>query len=199
MKNESAIQSQFGGAPLLKLTSTCASKYVWNRKAGFVESKPERPPSPKMVCGQVTLEPVVSNVPLSWVPPCTSFAFAGFTDRLWNCSVWSPLFRLVYDVGARDKSCLQRLSAGSIRLRPSQRLEMSVNVPSDRIRPPSEPSKYWFGLFGFTANACWSGCRPTCDASVPSVPSGRSAASVSSVNVLPPSVDRRTARAFESW
>src|SRR5256885_11060745 len=123
-------------------------KYVWNRNAGFVESNPERPPSPKIVCGHVTDEPVVSKVPLSCVPPCTSFAFAGFTDRLWNCSVWSPLFRLVYEVGARDNSCLQRLRFGSIRFRPSQRLEMSVNVPSDRISPPSEPSKNWFGLFG---------------------------------------------------
>src|SRR5213595_1696958 len=116
-------------------------KYVWNRKAGFVGSKPERPPSPKMVCGHVTDEPVVSNVPLSCVPPCTFFAFAGFTDRLWNCKVWSPLFKLVYSVGARDRSCLHRLSAGSASPRPSQRLEMSVNVPFDRIRPPSEPSK----------------------------------------------------------
>src|SRR6266404_6717405 len=189
MKNESAIQSQFGGAPLLKLTSTCASKYVWNRKAGFVESKPERPPSPKMVCGHVTDEPVVSKVPLSCVPPCTSFAFAGFTDRLWNCKVCRPLFRLVHDVGARDKSCWHRARLTRPSPRPPQRLEMSVNVPSDRIRPPSEPSKNWLGLFGFTTKACWSGCRPTCDASVPSVPSGRSAASVSSVNVLPPSVD----------
>src|ERR1700737_4822635 len=157
MKNESAIQSQLGGAPSLKLTSTCASKYVWNRKCGFVESKPERPPSPKIVCGHVTEEPVVSNVPLSCVPPCTFFGLAGFTDRLWNCRVCSPSFRLVHVVGARDKSCLQRLSAGSVRPRPSQRLEMSVNVPSDRIRPPSEPSKNWFGLFGFTTKACWSG------------------------------------------
>src|SRR5438874_2798675 len=132
-------------------------KYVWNRKAAFVGSKPERPPSPKMVCGHVTEEPVVSNVPLSCVPPCTSFAFAGLTDRLWNCKVCRPLFRLVHVVGARAKSCLQRLSAGSESPRPSQRLEMSVNVPSDRIRPPSEPSKNWLGLFGLVTNACWSG------------------------------------------
>src|SRR5205807_10605009 len=120
-------------------------------------SKPESAPSPSIVCGHVTLEPVVSKVPLSWVPPCTSLAFAGFTDRLWNCSVWSPLFRLVYDVGARDKSCWQRARDAPLRPTRPQRLEMSVNVPSDRIRPPSEPSKYWFGLFGLTANACWSG------------------------------------------
>src|SRR2546430_16803678 len=126
-------------------------KYVWNRKAALVGSKPERPPSPKIVCGHVTEEPVVSNVPLSWVPPCTSLAFAGFTDRLWNCRVCRPLFRLVHVVGARDNSCLQRLSSVAERPpRPSQRLEISVNVPSDRIRPPSEPSKNWFGLFGFT-------------------------------------------------
>src|SRR6266446_7507017 len=140
-KSGSDIKSQLAGAPSWKLTSAFRPKYVWNRKSGFVASKPESPPSPKIVCGQVTAEPVVSNVPLSCVPPCTSFAFAGFTERLWNWRVCSPLFRLVQVVGARDKSCLQRLSDGSERPRPSQRPEISVNVPSDRIRPPSEPSK----------------------------------------------------------
>src|SRR5262245_3002926 len=159
--NGSAIQSQFGGLPSLKLTSTCAEKYVWKRKDGFVASKPERPPSPKMVCGQTTLDPVVSNVPLSCVPPCTSFEFPGLTERLWNCSVCRPLFRLVYEPGAADSSCLHRLKFGSTRLRPSHLAEMSTSVPSERMSPPSSPSQYCSGLFGFTTSACWSGCRPS--------------------------------------
>ena len=62
---------------------------------------------------------------------------------------------------------LTAIKSAPLRPRPSQRLEMSVNVPFDRIRPPSDPSKNWFGLFGLKANACWSGCRPSCEASVP--------------------------------
>ena len=34
-----------------------------------------------------------SKVPLSWVPPCTSWSGRfGFTDTLWNWSVERPLF-----------------------------------------------------------------------------------------------------------
>ena len=35
----------------------------------FVTLKPDWPPSPYMICGQTTADPVVSNVPLSCVPP----------------------------------------------------------------------------------------------------------------------------------
>src|SRR6266545_2979721 len=147
--------------------------------------------SPVIVCGQTTFEPEVSNVPLSCVPPWTFFAFAGFTDRLWNCSVCRPLFRLVYAPGTADSSCLQRLRLGSVRPRPSQRDEMSTSVPSDRIRPPSEPSQNCSGLLGLTTSRCWSGCTPLWLESSPV------ASSVRSVNVSPPSCERSTARAFE--
>jgi hypothetical protein len=35
--------------------------------------------------------------------------------------------------------------------------DVSANVPSVRITPPSEPSKIWVGFDGLTTIACWSG------------------------------------------
>src|SRR5215471_1587286 len=56
--------------------------------------KPDWPPSPYMICGHVTAEPRVSNVPLSCVPPCKCLGLSGATERLWNWSVDRVLFML---------------------------------------------------------------------------------------------------------
>src|SRR3954469_12719726 len=104
-------------------------KYVWNRNAGFAASKPDMPPSPPTVSGQTTLEPLVSNVPLSCVPPCTFFEFAGLTDRCWNCSVCSPLFMLVYAPGTAESSDLHWASAAPDSGRESHRDDVSTSVP----------------------------------------------------------------------
>ncbi len=127
---------------------------MWNRNASLDASKPESPPSPKIVCGHVVVEPCVSNVPLSCVPPWMFFELRGFTERLWNCSVWRPLFRLVYVLGTADSSCWQRVSSEPTSPRPEHRLEALASVPLDSIRPPSEPSQYCSGLFGFVISAC---------------------------------------------
>src|SRR3954447_4742912 len=98
------------------------------------------PPSPPTVCGQTTLEPLVSKVPLSCVPPWTFFEFAGLTDRNMNWSVCRPLFRLVYEPGTAERSDLQVASEPPERRgRESQRDDVSTSVPSERMRPPSEP------------------------------------------------------------
>src|SRR4051812_2136675 len=165
-------------------------KYVWNRNAGFAASKPDMPPSPPTVCGQTTEEPLVSNVPLSCVPPCTFFEFAGFTDRCWNCSVCRPLFMFVYAPGTAESSDLHCGSCAAVRWRESHRADVSTRVPSDRIRPPSEPSMNWSGLPGMVTSACWSGCRPFGVV-------GDVASCVRSVQCSPPSRESSTARAFE--
>src|SRR2546430_12644697 len=75
--------------------------------------------------------------------------------------VESPLLRLSRRVGTCDRSCWQ--SARSSPLSPRNVVhcdEMSLKVPSDRTRPPSEPSKKRPGLLGLTTNPCWSGCIP---------------------------------------
>src|SRR4051812_47224434 len=113
-----------------------------------------------MVCGHTTEEPMVSKVPLSCVPPCTSFGLAGFTDKLWNCKVFRPLLRLVHRDGTADSSHLHCCRSDPLRPRLSQRAEVSLNVPSDRMTPPSEPSQTCSGLFGLATRVCWSGCRP---------------------------------------
>src|SRR5438105_2254457 len=90
----------------------------------------------------------------------TFFTLAGFTDRLWNWIVFRPLFRLVSVVGTADSSCLQRMSESPESPRESQREDVSLRVPSERMTPPSEPSQNCTGLFGFTTSACWSGWMP---------------------------------------
>src|ERR671937_2325701 len=117
-----------------------------------------------MICGQRSVEPYVWNVPLSCVPPITLSTLAGLTDRLWNWRVFSPLFRLVSVVGTADSSCLHRASLSAafvpVNVRESQRDDVSLSVPSERMTPPSEPSQNCRGLLGFTTSACWSGWRP---------------------------------------
>src|SRR5262249_61885723 len=64
-------------------------------------------------------------------------------------------------VGTGDKSWWE--SARSSPVSPRMFVhceEMSANAPSERTRPPSEPSKKSPGLLGLTTNPCWSGCIP---------------------------------------
>ena len=89
----------------------------------------------------------------------------------------------------------QLLAARQIGVRPGRVRysvhEMFLSVPSDSIRPPSEPSKNCSGFPGTVISACWSGWSPCgCVVDV--------ASSVRSVNVLPPSCESRTARPFET-
>ena len=117
----SPIQFQSAMSPLLKFTSGVALKKVWKRKAGSPTSKPDWPPSPIIVFSHLVGLPGVCHVPLSCVPPCSTLTLNGLTERLWNCSVDSPLFMPVSLLGTRDSSCLQRAScAGLTRPRWSQ-------------------------------------------------------------------------------
>src|SRR5215510_6015275 len=110
-----------------------------------------------MICGQTTYPPVVSNVPLSCVPPIRFFGSNRLTERLWNCSVESRLFRLYRYVGTRESSCWQSVSPPPESPRAAHWDETSAKAPLERIRPPSEPSKNILGLLGLTTSACWSG------------------------------------------
>src|SRR5439155_26490460 len=94
-----------------------------------------------MICGQTFVDPVVSNVPLSCVPPIRFFGSNALTDRLWNCSVESVLFRSNRNVGTRESNCWQSVKFPSVRPRDAHSEEMSAKAPLDRIKPPSEPSK----------------------------------------------------------
>src|SRR5215510_10717006 len=92
-----------------------------------------------MIWGQTTAEPVVSSVPLSCVPPWTCFGLSGATERLWNWSVESPLFRLKSFEGTADSNCRHVARLKGLRGRLLHCGEMSENVPLDRTSPPSEP------------------------------------------------------------
>src|SRR5512139_1537301 len=102
-------------------------------------SKPDWPPSPIIVFSHLTGLPVDSHVPLSCVPPWTSFTLNGFTDRLWNWSVDSPLFMLSSFDGIAESICLQRSSAAPVKplFGSSHQEERSTNSPLERITPPS--------------------------------------------------------------
>src|SRR5438552_6897369 len=93
-----------------------------------------------MICGHTTAEPVVSNVPLSCVPPCRCLELSAATERLWNCRVERPLFRLYRYEGTAESICwhVARSSPLSPRGLPHCD-EMSVKIPLDRTNPPSEP------------------------------------------------------------
>src|ERR687887_2941805 len=116
-----------------------------------------------MFCGQVFWShagSLFAQVPLSCVPPCTSHGFDGLIETLMNWSVFRFRSRCVIRFGTFDSSRPQfvRLAAPSNgRSFELQRPERSPNVPSVRMMPPSEPSKIWVGLDGFTTIACWSG------------------------------------------
>src|SRR5713101_4194283 len=154
MKNGSPIQFQSARSPPLKFTSGSGPAKVWNRNRELATSNPERPPSPKMVCVHFCGFPVDSQVPLSCVPPWTSLTLRGFTERLWNCSVLSPLFKLVSKVGTRERSCWQRAKAVADNPREFQLAETSAKDPLERMTPPSDDSQNWNGLFGLVTRRC---------------------------------------------
>src|SRR5438552_19213731 len=78
---------------------------------------------------------------------------------------------------------------------------MFEKAPSERTRPPSEPSKNRPGLVGLTTNPCWSGCIPfgAIGLGWQQLPGGVGlvvASHVMSVNDAPASVEERTPRRF---
>src|ERR1700687_2445361 len=114
-----------------------------------------------MVWFQTLRLPVYSQVPLSWVPPCSSpVGFCGLAARCWNCSVLSPLFRLKSRVGIAERSLPQVVWLAG----PMERLahwdDASTYAPLERTRPPSDPSNQTFGFPGRNTSACWSGWMP---------------------------------------
>src|SRR5262249_26367778 len=125
------------------------------------------------------------------------------TETLWNWMVESPLFMLWRCFGTRDRSCWQskRSSPLSVVRRVVHCDEMFLKLPSERTRPPSEPSKKRSGLFGLTTNACWSGCIPTGATGLawqqlPGGVGGVVESHVMSLNDAPASVEERTPRPF---
>src|SRR5919197_852967 len=116
-----------------------------------------------MFCGQLFWShsgSLLAHVPLSCVPPWISQGFDGLIETLMNWSVFRFLSMCVIRFGTLDNSRPQfaRLAAPSSgRSFELQRAERLPNVPSVRMTPPSEPSKIWVGLDGFTTIVCWSG------------------------------------------
>src|SRR4029453_14967248 len=144
-----------------------------------------------MICGQTTADPVVSNVPLSCVPPIRFLESNGLTDRLWNCSVDRPLFKLNRCEGTRESSCWHNVKPFPVRPRAAHCAETSVKSPLERMSPPSEPSKNKYGLPGCVTIACWSGWMPF-------GVSGDEASQLMSVKLAPASVDSKTPRLFDT-
>src|SRR5580704_1680657 len=141
MKKVSDTQFQSDVSPFVKFTSISGPVLVWKRKDELPISKPDWPPSPKIVCTHFSIFEVTSQVPLSCVPPCRSFTLNGFTDRLWNCNVVNPLLMLVSLVGTRESSCWQQVSTAPDNDLDAQFAEISVTCPLERIVPPSEDSQ----------------------------------------------------------
>src|SRR4051812_35906096 len=154
------MMTHHAGSPFRELPSFACPKKVLKRMAGLLELKPDCPPSPQIVIGHTTPEPPVSQVPLSCVPPWMFFGSVGLTEKLWNWSVDSPLFRLVSFPGTRDSSCWQSARLAPVSPRVAHSAEVSTNSPLERTRPPSEPKKATFGFDGTVTIACWSGCIP---------------------------------------
>src|SRR6202158_5427738 len=116
-----------------------------------------------MVWFQTLRLPVYSQVPLSCVPPCSSpVGFCGLAARCWNCSVFSPLFRLKSCVGMAERSRRQVLMLLPVGKSPrwSHWDDASTYAPLERTRPPSDPSNQTFGFPGRNTSACWSGWMP---------------------------------------
>src|SRR5512138_3676496 len=106
-----------------------------------------------MICGHTTAEPVVSYVPLSCVPPCRCFGLSPATEKLWNCSVDNPLFRLNRCFGTRESNCLHAVICEPESPRSSHWYETSLKSPLDRTMPPSDPEKNMYGLSGCVTSA----------------------------------------------
>src|SRR5205823_14863078 len=119
-----------------------------------------------MTCGQVVWlfwGLLFDDVPLSCVPPCTSFGFDGLMATLMNWSVSKLRLMCVIVVGTLDNIRPQfvRLAIPSSgRSFELHREDRSPNVPSVRTTPPSEPLKICVGFDGLTMIACWSGWIP---------------------------------------
>src|SRR5262245_17397773 len=153
------MMTHFVGSAFWKLASWFCPKNELNRTAELAELKPDWPPSPYTICGQTCAEPYVSNVPLSWVPPWRCFGLYAATERLWNCSVESPLLTSTRTVGTADSNCLHSARLAPVSGRESHCDEMSAKSPLDRMRPPSPPKIAAFEP-GISTMACESGCWP---------------------------------------
>src|SRR5437762_4700817 len=116
--------------------------------------------------------------------------------------VESPALRLRRCAGTCDKSCWQSARSSPVSPRTFAHCEeISENAPSERTRPPSEPSKNSPGLLGLTTNPCWSGCIPFGETGLgwQQLPGGVVVvveSHVMSVNDAPASIERRTPRPF---
>src|SRR5512136_148595 len=144
-----------------------------------------------IVFSHLTGLPSDSQVPLSCVPPWRTFTLNGLTERLWNWSVGSPLFRLSSLDGIAESICRHRSSDAPLspRLGSSHHDDRLTSSPLERITPPSLVSMNWNGLPGTVTIECWSGCSPLgCNGSAPS--------KVMSVPLTPASVERTTPRLF---
>src|ERR1044071_2099535 len=151
-------------------------------------SNDDTPPSPYIVWPHVWLPAVPSQVPLSCVPPWTSFGFRGFTDSVWNCSVDRPVLRLSMCVGILASELWHAASDRAPSPRVAQTSEPSTSDPLERTTPPSEPSKNCSGFDGFVTSACWSGWIPFC------VPLPAVLSAVWSYQCAPASSESRTVR-----
>src|SRR6187551_2929362 len=101
------MTTHFDGSPPRKFASFAWPVNWLKRMSGLTALKPDWPPSPQMSMFHTTLDPVVDHVPLSCVPPMMFFGSCGLTEKLWNWSVDSPLFRLKMYDGTRERSCWQ--------------------------------------------------------------------------------------------
>src|SRR5437899_10951150 len=107
-----------------------------------------------MICGQICVEPLYWNVPLSCVPPCSRFfGCCALTERLWNCSVLTPRFIEISWFGTRESSDWQSAVSAASRPRDAHLDETSASWPSERMSPPSDPAKERYGLPGTVASA----------------------------------------------
>src|SRR5205814_9353172 len=94
-------------------------------------------------------EPLYWNVPLACVPPCRRLdGFCRLAERLWNCSVDSPLFMLTSWFATLLSKLLHSAVSAAFSPRVSHLYEMSTRLPSERTTPPSEPTMNCSGLPG---------------------------------------------------
>src|ERR1700730_724547 len=158
---------------------------------GLARSVPERPPSPPTDSNQLFGEPLQAQVPLSWVPPITSWrGLLGLIDTCWYCSVARPAFKVKIRVGMAFSHIWQstRFAPAFFRLGSVQVPEVSANRPLVRTTPPSEPTNAMSGFEEANTMACWSGCMPS---------GGDWVSFVMSVKLSPPSTERWMVRPFD--
>ncbi len=153
------MMTHFEGSPPWKFASFAWPVNWLKRRFGFAALKPDCPPSPQTSMFQTVPDPVVDQVPLSCVPPMMFFGSCGFTEKLWNCRVESPLLRLKSCVGTRDSSCWHVARSAAFSPRSAHWAETSAKSPLVRTMPPSEPKNVML-LPGTDAIAWESGCMP---------------------------------------